>query len=130
MLLVFAGGVIANSVYLTVTTPHDTSVAAAPGLYDASTWGRVGAADISAPALAARERDIPGIYQWMLLVHFLGGGLATLLAVGFLVWHLRNALARRNRRAVMYGIALVTGALLLSVSGLFILTEAASVQNR
>ena len=130
VLLVVAGGVLANSVYLTVTTPPEAAVAAPPGLYEASAWGRAGIADIAGPALSSAEREIPGLYQWMLLAHFFGGGAATGLALGFVVWHLRNALARRNRRAVSYGIALVAGSLLLSISGLFILTEAASVQNR
>ena len=127
VLLVLAAAVLANSAFLFFTTPAEPAAAAAPGPYDGSAWGRVGLGELVGPAA---DTQVPAFYQTMLLLHLLLGGLGVAISVGFVAWHLTNALARKNRRGVLLG-ALVAGAtVLLAASGGFILTEASSVQNR
>jgi len=122
--------ILANSAYLLLTTPHEAPDRIAQGTYDVSPFGRAGIGAITAPTLAPPERDIPVFYQVMLLAHIFGAGLAIVVALAFVVWHLANALRRHNQRAVIFGIAVVAATLALAVSGLFILTQASSLQHR
>lgn len=76
------------------------------------------------------ERTLPGFYQWMLVSHVVVGAALLLPMTWFVVWHLRRALAMRNRRAVWTGVAITAAAYALFVTGLFLFTRANSVENR
>jgi hypothetical protein len=81
--------------------------------------------------LALTATSLPKIYQVLVLSHT-GIGLVLVLAgMGFAGWHLTRVwIRRRNRRALLTGIAVVVLGAGLAVSGLFILTEANSQGNR
>ncbi len=80
---------------------------------------------------ALTETSLPGLYQAMVLSHT-GVGLALAgIAIVFALWHLTRVwIRRRNRTALFSGLLVLTLGLALAVSGLFILTEANSRDNR
>ena len=130
VVLVVASLILANSAFLFVATPREVNSRIQEARYQVSTYGMVGTTDVTAPPLVHPDRDLPKFYQAMLLSHIFGGLGLLGLAVVFVLWHLRNALQRKNKKAMGYGIVLVLAAVFISVSGLFILTEANTVQNR
>lgn len=74
---------------------------------------------------------LPVFYQIMVL--FLHTGLGLLLAplaLGFALWHLKRALARKHPSAVWTGLGLILLMLGLVISGVFIMYEANSRDNR
>ena len=78
---------------------------------------------------AITEVSLPRFYQGMVLSHT-GVGLAlAALALGFVVWHLPRVWRANRRRAITTGAATVTLGGVLTVTGLFILSEANSREN-
>jgi Flp pilus assembly protein TadD len=76
-----------------------------------------------------RESVLPGFYQWSLVLHVLVGILILAPVTVFVVWHLRRALAMRNPTAIWTGVAVTAAGFALLVTGLFIFTQANSVEN-
>ena len=72
---------------------------------------------------------LPAFYQSMVLGHTLLGIALTPCALGFAMWHLGRAWARRHGVAVGTGAGLILAMLGLMVSGLFIMTAANSRDN-
>lgn len=130
VVLVAAVLILANSAYLLLTTPREAPGRIVQKAYEVSPYGRAGIGPITAPQLTTPERDIPVFYQSMLLAHIFGAALIIAVALAFVVWHLGNALRRHNTRAVVFGIAVVAATLALAISGLFILTQASSLEHR
>ncbi|UCG85826.1 MAG: ASPIC/UnbV domain-containing protein [Gemmatimonadota bacterium] len=107
--LVFAAFMLANTLYLLV-----------------SRW-----ADLAGIQLLAGGRTVlPKSYQAMVLTHTGVGLLLAVLMTLFLLIHLRIVWKRHHRTAVVSGVLFVTAELVLVVTGLFVLTEAASSNNR
>jgi tetratricopeptide (TPR) repeat protein len=73
---------------------------------------------------------LPGFYQSMLVSHVLLGAVLLVPMTWFVVWHLRRALAMRNRRAIWTGVAITAASFALFVTGLFLFTKANSLENR
>lgn len=80
--------------------------------------------------LAAGESTLPVLYQVMVLGHTAAGLLLALLMLAFSAVHLPRVWRRRDRPSVLSGILFVTSGLVLTVTGLFILTASASDANR
>lgn len=76
------------------------------------------------------EGTLPGFYQWMLVSHVVLGAALLVPMTWFVVWHLRRALAMRNPRAIWTGIAITLASYALFVTGLFLFSQANSVENR
>jgi tetratricopeptide (TPR) repeat protein len=86
---------------------------------------------------AVQGGEAPGGYaslslllQSMVLGHTAAGFLLVLILLPFVIAHLPEVWARRHRKSVVSGIAALAAVLLLLVTGLFILTAAASEANR
>ncbi|RMH18478.1 MAG: hypothetical protein D6701_06265, partial [Gemmatimonadetes bacterium] len=73
---------------------------------------------------------LPALLQWMILSHTGMGLLVALGMIGFLVWHLPGVWVRRHRASIVSGVAFTVAGAVLVVTGLFILTDAASRANR
>lgn len=75
--------------------------------------------------------SLPKFFQFLILSHT-GVGLAlAAVATVFALWHLTRVwVRRRNRRAFVTGILVLTLGLVLSVTGFFILSAANSLDNR
>jgi hypothetical protein len=81
-------------------------------------------------ALAGIETAIPRFFQVAVLLHTAIGLILTGIAFVFFVLHLRIVLRRRGPASVVSGSLLVAGATTVVITGLFILTDAASRDNR
>ncbi|MFB3066547.1 MAG: multiheme c-type cytochrome, partial [Planctomycetota bacterium] len=77
-----------------------------------------------------REEVLPVFYQVMLLSHLAVGGLLLVLATVFIFWHLKRVKALWHRSAAASGGGLALAVYLLFASGIFILSEANSLQHR
>jgi hypothetical protein len=73
---------------------------------------------------------LPRFFQLMVLTHTGIGLTLAMLVVAFFLSHLPVVWRRRHRASVLSGLALVLVASTLTVTGLFILTDAASRDNR
>ncbi|MCE9636249.1 MAG: tetratricopeptide repeat protein [Planctomycetes bacterium] len=73
---------------------------------------------------------LPGFYQSMLVSHVVLGIALLAPMTWFVVWHLKRALAMRNRTAFWTGILITACSYALFVTGLFLFTQANSVENR
>jgi len=80
--------------------------------------------------LGSGPSGLSTFFQAMLLGHTGVGLLAALVMLVFFVAHLPAIWRRRNRASVLSGAAFLAAGLLLVVTGLFILTAAASEANR
>lgn len=78
---------------------------------------------------AVGETTLPGIFQVMVLTHTGVGLLLAALMLGFLVAHLPTVWKRRHRASILSGVGLGLAGGILVVTGLFILTAAASREN-
>ena len=74
--------------------------------------------------------SLPHFYQALLLAHTGAGLLLAGLMTVFLIAHLPRVWRRYHRKAVWTGTSQATAGVVLTVSGLFILTAAASAENR
>ncbi len=128
--LAFAVFFVANSAYLFTTSPHEQDNTVKEVRYQTSTYGMAGTQPIENPHFDETSGSLSKFYQSMLLYHILGGIALMALVVVFVAMHLQTILSIPNRKAKMYGGALVAILALLTFSGLFILTEANSTQNR
>lgn len=79
---------------------------------------------------AVGETDLPALFQAMVLTHTGIGLLLALVMLAFSLVHLPTVWKRRHRESVVSGVFFVGTGLVLVVSGLFILTAAASEANR
>jgi tetratricopeptide (TPR) repeat protein len=79
---------------------------------------------------AVGETSLPTLFQSMVLMHTGVGLLLAVLMVTFFSAHLPKVWKRRHRASVLSGILYVLAGLTLVVTGLFILTAAASRDNR
>jgi tetratricopeptide (TPR) repeat protein len=73
---------------------------------------------------------LPVLFQSMILTHTGVGLLLAVITVAFVVVHLPKVWVRRHRTSIVSGLTLLGGGLILVVTGLFILTDAASQDNR
>ncbi len=73
---------------------------------------------------------LPAFYQWMLVLHVVVGIAILLPMAVFIAWHMRRALAMRNRRAVVIGSLLALLMVALAVTGLFMKQKSNSADNR
>ena len=80
--------------------------------------------------LAEGDTSLTALFQVMVLSHTAVGLLLTLLMSVFIAYHLPTVWVRRHRASILSGIALLLTGALLVVTGLFILTAAASEANR
>ncbi len=80
--------------------------------------------------LAAGSTSLPSVFQAVLLAHTGVGLLTAALALTFVLAHLPKVWRRRHRSSILTGALFVGVAVVLVVTGLFILTEAASRENR
>jgi hypothetical protein len=74
--------------------------------------------------------SLPAFYQWVLLVHIVGGLLILVPLVLFVVGHFRRMAATRNLRVMIPGILLTLTGLVLAVTGLTVMTQANSLAYR
>ena len=79
---------------------------------------------------AVTETSLPGFYQVMVLSHTAVGLLLVVLAIAFVEMHLPVVWRRSRRRAIATGIVTIGLGLLLTVTGLFILSAANNRENR
>ncbi len=77
-----------------------------------------------------RESVLPRFYQWSLVLHVVVGAAVLVPMAWFVAWHMHRALAMHNRRAVWTGVIVTAATVALLVTGLFILTQANSAENR
>jgi hypothetical protein len=80
--------------------------------------------------LTGGPEALPLVFQVMVLAHTGLGILLTVVTLLFVGAHLPRVWARRHEASVASGAVLITAALILLASGLFILTAAASTANR
>ncbi|MDP8243041.1 MAG: cytochrome c3 family protein [Candidatus Hinthialibacter antarcticus] len=118
-----------NSAYLFFTSPAASESIVQVGKYDVSTYGMIGAASIH-EEIVDPNHALPHFYQIMLLTHLAGGLVLAGLAIAFVLQHVPSAWKRKNQNAILLGTTLTACAVLLAITGLFILTEANSVENR
>src|SRR5690349_12250867 len=78
--------------------------------------------------LPPKAGTLPGFYQAMLVSHVVLGALLLVPVTWFVVWHLRRALAMRNRRAIWTGVAITVASYALFVTGLFLFSKANSAE--
>lgn len=122
--------ILANSLFLYLNNPTARNSDLNEQRYEFSTYGMNGVNPIVDNVNPESSSVISQFYQIMLLSHiFIGVGLF-LVVTSFVVWHLRNAMKRKNYKAIVMGTSLAVAATLITLSGLFILTEANSLQNR
>ena len=107
--LVLGVFMIANTSYLLVNR-----------LADALDWN----------VFAVGETSLPSLFQAMVLTHTGIGLLLAALMLGFFVSHLPKVWKRYHKSSVASGVLYVAAGLVLVVTGLFILTAAASRDNR
>ena len=79
---------------------------------------------------AVGETSLPKLFQAMVLTHTGVGLLLATLMLAFLAAHLPKVWKRRHRASVLSGILYAVAGLTLAVTGLFILTAAASRDHR
>ncbi|MGH7450849.1 MAG: tetratricopeptide repeat protein, partial [bacterium] len=79
---------------------------------------------------AASEFSLPRLFQAMVLTHTGAGLLLAALMLVFFVAHLPKVWKRHHKSSIISGISFVTVGLVLAVTGLFILTAAASRNNK
>ncbi|MDZ7344599.1 MAG: hypothetical protein ONA90_08785, partial [candidate division KSB1 bacterium] len=79
---------------------------------------------------AVGETSLPKLFQTMVLTHTGVGLLLAVLMLVFAISHLFKVWKRHHQSSVISGISLVTSSVILVVTGLFILTAAASRENR
>jgi hypothetical protein len=108
VVLVLAAFMLANTAYLLINR-----------LADALGWG----------FFAAAETSLPKLFQSMVLTHTGVGLTLAVLMLAFFSAHLPKVWKRHHRAAVLSGILFVMAGLTLAVTGLFILTAAASRDN-
>jgi tetratricopeptide (TPR) repeat protein len=82
------------------------------------------------PFFGTGPTSLPKLYQVLLLAHTGVGLVLVTLVVVFVAWHLVRVWKRRHRSSVVSGVALIGVSITLAVTGLFILTDAASSDNR
>ncbi|NIV96531.1 tetratricopeptide repeat protein [candidate division KSB1 bacterium] len=80
--------------------------------------------------LAAGKTSLPRLFQVMILSHTGVGLLLVILFLTFAIVHLPRVWRRRHKGSIISGLAYVTMGLVLAVTGLFILTAAASRNNQ
>ncbi|MDZ7362795.1 MAG: tetratricopeptide repeat protein [candidate division KSB1 bacterium] len=107
--LVLAAFMLANTLYLLLNR-----------LADALGWKLFAASDIS----------LPQLFQAMVLTHTGAGLLLVALMLVFAVTHLVKVWQRHHPSSIISGISFVAVGLTLAVTGLFILTAAASRDNK
>ena len=73
---------------------------------------------------------LSAFYQWMLVTHVVVGALLLLPMTVFVLWHLPRAIRMHNVRAMLSGVVVTFAALALFVTGLFIFSNANSIENR
>jgi hypothetical protein len=78
---------------------------------------------------ATSDISLPKLLQFMVLIHTGVGVLLTVIMIGFAGAHLPRVWRRRHRGSLVSGILFVSGGVVLTISGLFILTAAASRDN-
>ncbi|MDX1578807.1 MAG: multiheme c-type cytochrome, partial [Gemmatimonadota bacterium] len=106
--VVLAAIMLANTLYLLVNR-----------LADAADW----------TFFAVGETTLPRLFQTMVLTHTGLGLLLAALMLGFLVAHLPTVWKRKHRASILTGIGMGLVGGTLVVTGLFILTAAASREN-
>jgi len=79
---------------------------------------------------AVGETSLPKLFQTMILAHTGVGILLTIILLTFVIAHLPKVWRRNHKTSVISGIFYVFISLLLFITGLFILTEAASRNNQ
>ena len=87
-------------------------------------------ASLGLEAVAGLETAIPRFFQAAVLLHTGIGLTLAAIAAGFLVGHLRVVWTRRQSGSVTSGVLLGLCGLILAATGLFVLTDAASRDNR
>ncbi len=107
--LVLAGFMLANAVYLLVNR-----------LADGLNW----------QFFSAGETSLPRFFQAMVLTHTGIGLVLASLLLAFFLFHLPRVWKRNHKSSVLSGIVFVVVGLALVVTGLLILTDAASRDNR
>lgn len=107
--LVLAGFMLANTLYLVANR-----------LADLLDWR----------FFAAGETSLPRLFQAMILSHTGVGILLAVLFIAFAAAHLSKVWVRQHKSSVVSGLLFLTGGLSLLITGLFILTDAASQDNR
>lgn len=75
---------------------------------------------------AVGKTSLPAVFQVMILTHTGVGLLAATLFLVFFAWHLPLIWKRRRFKTIATGVLLVAGVITLAVTGLFIMSEAAS----
>lgn len=80
--------------------------------------------------VAPGDQRLTALFQWMILGHIAVGLLLAALMTFFFVTHLPTVWARRHRASILSGVGFVLVGAALVVTGLFILTAAASEANR
>jgi Flp pilus assembly protein TadD len=75
------------------------------------------------------EGTLPAFYQWMLVSHVVLGIVLLVPMTVFVAWHLRRALAMNNPKAIWTGAVITVASFALFVTGLFIFSQANSVDN-
>lgn len=129
IVLLLTSILLANSVYLWITSPAASESVLNESRFEVSTYGMAGTEPITEDVTRAHV-SLPPFYQWMLMLHIFGGLLLLAIAFVFIASHVPAAWKRNNPRAVTIGIALTVASIGLAVSGLFILTEANSTANQ
>ncbi|MCG8605967.1 hypothetical protein MJD09_13370, partial [bacterium] len=79
---------------------------------------------------AAGKISLPKLFQGMVLTHTGLGILLFIIMLAFAISHLRRVWRRTHRSSVITGLSYVSVGLILLITGLFILTDAASRDNR
>ncbi len=79
---------------------------------------------------AVGETSLPKLFQAMVLTHTGVGLVLAVLMIAFAVTHLPKVWARRHTASIVTGALYVTVGLALTLTGLFVLTAAASRDNR
>ncbi len=107
--LVLGGFIIANTSYLLINR-----------VADSLNWR----------FFAAGKTSLPQLFQIMVLTHTGVGLILITLMAGFAIAHLRKVWRRRHNASIFSGIGFVAVGLILAITGLFILTDAASRDNQ
>jgi len=78
---------------------------------------------------AVTETSLPKLYQVMVLSHTAVGLALAIAASAFVLWHLPVVWRAHRRRAISTGVGTISFGLVLTVTGLFILSDANSREN-